>query len=63
MLHSNCFTFALPASVPENVNVIELERVLLPLVSMFLLLSTTESIEVSGADVSTVQLKEAGEES
>ena len=63
ILHSNLCTPALSASAPENVKVMEFERVLLPLVRLFLLLSTTESIEVLGGDVSIVQLKKAGEES
>ena len=41
----------------------EFERVLLSLVRLFILLSTTESIEVVGGEVSIVQLKNAGEES
>ena len=41
----------------------EFERVLLSLVRLFLLLSTTESIEVVGGEVSIVQLKNAGDES
>src|ERR671910_1032663 len=63
MLHSNRFIPASPASVPENVNVMEFERVLLSLVRLFLLLSRTESIEVVGGKVSIVQLKNAGDES
>src|SRR5918995_7296032 len=63
ILHSNRFISASPVSVPENVNVMEFDRVLLSLVRLFLLLSTTESIEVVGGEVSIVQLNNAGDES
>ena len=67
-LHSKRFTstllvLTLLVSEPENVNVIELERVLLPLDKVFLLLSTTELIDVVGGIVSIVQTKDAGDAS
>src|SRR6476620_5706724 len=50
-----------PLSVPENANVSELDDVLPPVLTVDLLPSIAESIEVSGATVSTVQLNNAGE--
>ena len=52
VLHSKRFTSAFPVSFPENVKVIEFDLVLLLLERLFLLLSTTESIEVVGGEVS-----------
>jgi hypothetical protein len=62
-LHWKCFTSALLLSEPENVNVIEFDRVLLPLDKVFLLLSTIELIDVVGGVVSIDQTKEAGDTS
>jgi hypothetical protein len=62
-LHRKLFTSTLLLSEPENVNVIELDLVLLPLDKVFLLLSTTELIDVVGGIVSIVQAKDAGDAS
>ena len=61
VLHSKRFTSAFPVSLPENVKVIEFDLVLLLFERLFLLLSTTESIEVVGGEVSIIQVKEAGD--
>ena len=63
ILHSKPFTPPLLVSEPENVNVIEFDRVLLPLDRVFLLLSTTESRDVVGGRVSIVHAKDAGDAS
>ena len=63
ILHSKPFTPPLLVSEPENVNVIEFDRVLLSLDRVFLLLSTTESIDVVGGRVSIVQANDAGDTS
>jgi hypothetical protein len=48
-------------SLPENVNVIDVDLVVPPLVTTLLLPSTDEFMEVLGAVVSTVHVKEAGD--
>src|SRR6476469_3655669 len=50
-----------PLSVPENANVSDLDDVLPPVLTADLLPSIAESIVVSGATVSTVQLNRVGE--
>ena len=52
-----------PVSVPEKVNEILVDSVLEPSVKVVLLPSVAESINVSGGTVSTVHVKEAGDES
>ena len=59
--HSKWFT-PVPLSVPEKLKVMEVEVVLPPVVTVFLLPSMAEVIEVVGGTVSTVQLNEAGVE-
>ena len=49
-------------SLPENVKVIDVDLVLLPLVTALLLPSVAELIEVVGGVVSTVQVNDAGED-
>ena len=46
--------------MPENVKVIELDEVVLPLPTGLLLPSIAESMMVSGAVLSTVHVNEAG---
>jgi uncharacterized membrane protein len=46
-------------SVPENVNVIEVDLVVPPFVTALLLPSTDEFMEVAGGVVSTFQVNEA----
>jgi hypothetical protein len=52
-----------PLSVPENSNFAVVDEVLPPVLIVYILPSVTEFIEVSGATVSTVQLKDEGEKS
>jgi hypothetical protein len=50
-----------PLSVPDNSNFAVVDEVLPPVLIVDILPSVTEFIEVSGATVSTVQLKDEGE--
>ena len=50
-----------PVSLPENVNVIEVDEVLSLLSIVWLLPSVADFIEVTGDIVSTVQLNKAGD--
>ena len=63
ILHSICLIptplFSRPLSLPENVKVIEVDIVLLPLTSVPLFPSIAVLIAVVGGNVSTVQLNDA----
>jgi hypothetical protein len=48
-------------SVPENVNVIDVDLIVPPLVTALLLPSVAEFIEVAGGVVSTVHVNVAGD--
>jgi hypothetical protein len=52
-----------PVSLPENVNVIDVDSVVPPLVTALLLPSVAEFIEVAGGVVSTVHVNVAGDAS
>ena len=57
--HSKWFT-PVPLSVPEKAKVMDVEVVLPPVVTVFLLPSMAEVIEVVGGAVSMVQLNDEG---
>ncbi len=65
-LHSKCFTptplpSLPPLSIAENSSTIESEAVLPPLVMLFLIPSTEDSIVVVGGSVSIVHENDSGE--
>ena len=57
--HSKWFT-PVPVSLPEKARVMDVEVVLPPVVTVFLLPSMAEVIEVVGGTVSMVQLNDEG---
>src|SRR4249919_3277694 len=60
ILHSKLL-IPTPVSLPENINVIEVDLVLLPLVTVALLPSMAESMVVEGGVVSTVHVNDDGD--
>ena len=60
-LHSKWSMPTPPVSLPENINVIEVDLVVLPLVTSLLLPSVAEFIEVAGGVVSIDHVNDAGE--
>jgi hypothetical protein len=60
--HSKWFT-PVPISVPERAKVMDVDVVLPPAVTLFLLPSTAAVIEVVGCTVSMLQMNDAGDAS